>query len=141
MRSLKTFQGSIELQEIKGAYDEDKRLGKKNKEKKKPLDEIIQKINEKYKGNFTQADIVVLTTLHDKLMGDDKLNTLVKTTDHQIFRESVFPKIFNNAAQESYLESTETFRSLFENEEKYNAMMFALADTLYRDIRKNKGNR
>lgn len=136
-----TFQGSIELQEIKGAYDEDKRLGKKNKEKKKPLDEIIQKINEKYKGNFTQADIVVLTTLHDKLMGDDKLNTLAKTTDHQIFRESVFPKIFNNAAQESYLESTETFRSLFENEEKYNAMMFALADTLYRDIRKNKGNR
>ena len=93
---------------------------------------MIQKINEKYKGNFTQADIVVMTTLHDKLMGDDKLNTLVKTTDHQIFRESIFPKIFDNAAQESYIESTETFTSLFENKEKYNAMMYALADILYK---------
>ena len=45
---------------------------------------------------------------------------------------SIFPKIFDNAAQESYIESTETFTSLFENKEKYNAMMYALADILYK---------
>ncbi|MBQ8373566.1 MAG: hypothetical protein IJX35_04550 [Candidatus Methanomethylophilaceae archaeon] len=56
----------------------------------------------------------------------------------QIFRESIFPKIFDNAAQESYIESTETFTSLFENKEKYNAVMNALSEIIYRDIRKRK---
>ena len=132
----KTFEGTIELEEKKGAYEENKKLGPKHGNKKEPLDEIIQKINEKYRGNFTQADIVVLTALREKLIGNEKLASLAKTTDHQIFKESIFPKMFESAAHDSFNESMETFASLFEDSEKYNAMMNALAEALYRDIRK-----
>ncbi len=133
----KTFEGTIELEEKKGVYEESKKLGPKSGNKKEPLEEIIQKINEKYKGNFTQADIVVLTTLRSKLMENERLNTIAKEMDHRMFKENIFPQMFNDAAQESYLESTETFTSLFENREKYNVIMNVLADALYKEIRKN----
>ncbi len=134
----KTFEGTIELEEKKGVYEESKKLGPKSGNKKEPLEEIIQKINEKYKGSFTRGDVVVLTTLREKLMNNEKLGNMARTTEHQIFKESIFPKEFNNAAQESYLESTETFTSLFENKEKYNTMMSVLAEALYREMRKTQ---
>ena len=82
-------------------------------------------------------DIVVLTALREKLIGNEKLASLAKTMDHQIFKESIFPKMSESAAHDSFNESMETFASLFEDSEKYNAMMNALAEALYRDIRKN----
>ncbi len=32
-----------------------------------PLDEILEQINEKYKGQFTDADKVIIDALHQKL--------------------------------------------------------------------------
>ena len=134
----KTFEGTIKLVEEKGEYDPPGNTGGKGGNKKEPLEEIIQKINERFKGNFTQGDIVVLTTLHNKLKDNPKLAKDARTSEHQIFKESIFPNVFQDAAQESYLESTETFTSLFENKEKYNAMMNALAEVLYREFSKMK---
>ena len=105
---------------------------------KEPLDEIIQKINEKYKGKFTNADRVVFTILYDRLSADPKLSRLAQSSDPQIFAESIFPKAFSTAAQDSYMEAQATFASLFEDMGKYNAVMSALAELLYRDFRKKK---
>jgi len=49
--------------------------------------------------------------------------------------ESIFPKAFGAAAQDSYLESQDTYTSLFEDQHKYNAIMSALADVVYREMR------
>ena len=49
--------------------------------RKRVLDEILEKINERYKGDFTDADRVMLTTLHEKLSRDEKLASSAKTTD------------------------------------------------------------
>ena len=103
---------------------------------KEPLDEIILKINEKFKGEFTNADRVLLTALHDRLLADPKLAKLARSSDPQIFTESIFPKAFDTAAQDSYLEAQDTFSSLFEDTSKYKAIMSALAEWLYGEFRK-----
>ena len=94
------------------------------------------KINEKFKGEFTNADRVLLTALHDRLLADPKLAKLARSSDPQIFTESIFPKAFDTAAQDSYLEAQDTFSSLFEDTSKYKAIMSALAEWLYGEFRK-----
>lgn len=132
----KTFDGAIALQQAKGVYEPSTQKGAAGSDPKEPLDEIIAKINEKFKGEFTEADRVLLTALRNRLMGDKKLASMARTADPQIFAESIFPKAFGTAAQDSYLESQETYTSLFEDQHKYNAIMSALAEVIYREMRK-----
>lgn len=65
-----TFKGNIQLIDASGEYDPANAKGKGVPEKKEPLEEVIDKINEMFNGNFTDADRVVLTVLHDKLKAD-----------------------------------------------------------------------
>ena len=135
-RLQKTFDGAIVLEQAKGVYEPHTKKGAMGTDPKEPLDEIIAKINERFKGEFTEADRVLLTALHNRLMGDKKLASMARTADPQIFAESIFPKAFGTAAQDSYMESQETYTSLFEDQHKYNAIMSALADVVYREMRK-----
>ena len=131
----KTFEGAIDLKEEKGKYVPASASGTMGPEDKKPLDEIIEKINEQYKGNFTEGDKVLLDALRTRLMGNKKLQSMAQTSDPQIFTEIIFPKAFGEAAQDSYMESQDTYTSLFEDQAKYTAMMNALGAILYREMR------
>lgn len=131
----KTFDGAIELQDLDGMYVPAKQKGGEGKQKKTPLDEILDKINEKYKGQFTDADKVIIDALHQKLKKNSKLLNSAKTTDPVIFTESIFPQIFGDTAMESYTESQESYESLFQDKNKYNAIMSALAGVIYREMR------
>ena len=133
----KTFEGEITLKEETGVYTPASAKGAVKPEEKQPLDEIIEKINEQYKGQFTDADKVLLMALRAKLMSDTKLQTMAKTSDPQIFAESIFPKAFGTAAQDSYMESQDTYTTLFEDQAKYNAIMHALGSIVYREMRMN----
>lgn len=132
----KTFDGAITLQETKGVFEPASKKSAAGHDPKTPLDEIIDKINERYKGVFTDGDRVLLSALHTKLMGNKKLANMAKSSDPQIFAESIFPKVFSDAAQDSYMESQDTYTSLFEDQNKYNAIMNALATIIYREARK-----
>lgn len=133
----KTFEGTIELEQLDGEYVPSKKKGAEGKKKKTPLDEILEKINEKYKGEFTDADRVILDVMHDKLVKNQKLINSAPTTDPVIFAESIFPSVFQDIAMECYTESQEAFTSLFEDNNKFKAIMSALAGVIYREIRKN----
>ena len=135
----KTFEGAIQLQQLDGQYVPAKERGGAAQYPRSTLDEILEKINEKYKGNFTDADRVVIQTLHDKLITDQKLKDSARTTDPRIFTESIFPNAFGNVAMESYMESQESYSSLFEDQAKYNAVMSALAGMVYREMRSGNG--
>ena len=135
----KTFEGAIQLQKLDGQYVPAKERGGAAQYPRSTLDEILEKINEKYKGNFTDADRVVIQTLHDKLITDQKLKDSARTTDPRIFTESIFPNAFGNVAMESYMESQESYSSLFEDQAKYNAVMSALAGMVYREMRSGNG--
>ena len=136
----KTFEGAIELQDLDGMYIPAKQKGGEGKQKKTPLDEILDKINEKYKGEFTDSDKVMIDALHQKLKKNPKLFNSAKTTDPVIFTESIFPQIFGDTAMESYTESQESYESLFTDKNKYNAIMSALAGVIYREMRMQNPN-
>lgn len=76
----------------------------------------------------------MIGALADKLRGDPRLANMAMSSDPQIFAESIFPQAFNIAAQDSYIESQETYTSLFEDQSKYNAIMHTLAEMLYREM-------
>lgn len=78
----------------------------------------------------------MIGALAEKLRGDEKLTNMALSSDPQIFAESIFPQAFNTAAQNSYMESQETYTSLFEDQSKYNAIMNTLAEMLYREMRR-----
>ena len=132
----KTFEGAIELEPMKGEYVPASQKGAAGLDPKEPLDEVIQKINERFKGNFTEADVVMISNLQSRLMANEKLAGYARSSDPQIFTESIFPKVFNEAAQDSYMEAQETYAAMFEDQTKYNAIMNALAGVIYRELRK-----
>ena len=131
----KTFEGDISLTGEIGSYEPAEPKGASKPEEKDLLDEIIERINERYKGDFTDADKVMIGALAEKLRGDAKLTNMALSSDPRIFAESIFPQAFNIAAQDSYMESQETYISLFQDTSKYNAIMSTLADMLYHEIR------
>lgn len=133
-----TFKGAIALQDESVAYEPASGKGKAVPEQKEPLEEVIQKINELFAGDFTDADRVMLYALHDRLKDDAKLRKVARTSDPQVFAESIFPKTFDEVAQDSYVEQTEAFTSLFQNKSKYKAIMSALASMLYREFNRGK---
>ena len=133
-----TFKGAIALQDESVAYEPASGKGKAVPEQKEPLEEVIQKINELFAGDFTDADRVMLYALHDRLKDDVKLRKVARTSDPQVFAESIFPKTFDEVAQDSYVEQTEAFTSLFQNKSKYKAIMSALASMLYREFNRGK---
>ena len=136
----KTYEGSIELmKEEKGVYDPAKlKKPVKMVETLSPLEKVIEKINEQYMGTFTEGDRVVITALHQKLRNNKKLMKSAQTDGRQIFENNIFPQLFDDAAQEAYIESTETYTKLFEDAGKYRAIMSALAHALFDELQQGK---
>lgn len=132
----KTFEGSIELSKNSaGKYDPAKiKKPVKMEETLTPLEQVIQKINEQYMGDFSDGDKVVIAALHEKLRNNKKLQKSAKTDGQQIFENNIFPQMFDDAAQEAYIESTETYTKLFEDAGKYHAIMTALAQAMFAEF-------
>lgn len=135
----KTYEGAIKLQNMDGEYIPAKDKAVSGKQVRSTLDEILERINEKYKGKFTEGDRVMLGALHDKLAKNEKLASSAKTSEPKIFTESIFPQAFGEAAMEGYQESQESYTALFEDKSKYDAIMSALAGIIYREMR--EGNK
>ena len=136
-----TFKGEIALIDQPGEYIPAKGKGAATPEQKEPLEEVIQKINELFGGEFGERDRVIIYALHDKLKEDKKLQKVAQTSDPKIFQESIFPKTFGEVAQDSYVEHmdsataiSEAYTAMFQNKSKYNAIMAALGSMIYREF-------
>lgn len=136
-RLEKTYEGSIELEEHSSELKPGAKKGAGGgQERKSPLEEIIEKVNEYYKGEFTEGDRVMMDTLRRKMSQDQKLKKSARQDGRQIFEKNVFPKIFGETAQTSYMENDQAYQSLFTDAAKYRAIMTAMAEVLYNDLRK-----
>lgn len=133
----KTYEGSINLSEDNLSAYEPAKLKKpvKMSETLSPLEQVIEKINQEYAGNFTEADKVVITALHQKLKNNKRLQNAAKKDGRQIFEKNIFPPLFDDAAQEAYIESTETYTKLFEDLGKYRSIMNALAQIMFDELK------
>lgn len=138
-RLEKTYEGAIELDSKPGSWKptQPKRAGGR-KDRTSPLDEIIQRINEEFYGEFTDADRVMVDTLYQKMRKDSKAKKAAKTEDRQVYERSLFPGIFDTTAQEAYMENTAAYEQLFLDVDKYQAVMRALADRLYKELHDDK---
>jgi type I restriction enzyme R subunit len=104
------------------------------------LEEIIRRINERYKGKFTDGDRVMMETIcKEAYYGESSKNLerYVKNNDFEMFTKSIFPEIFKEIAQECYMGSVESFTKLFEDKEFYRLMMEEVGKEVYRKL-KNK---
>lgn len=127
-----TFKGQINLQsDVKGEYEPATESAAGAKNPKSPLDEIIAKINEKYKANFTDGDKVVVGALQEKIFGNQDLIDKAKNSNSQVFLQGIFPQEFNKAAMSCYQESTKAFKSMFEDAAKYKVIMEALGELFF----------
>lgn len=135
-----TFSGSISLDQEKGEIEPPKGGNgvAPTDEKKSPLEEIIARINDAYKGNFSSADRVIVGDLFDRLKTNEKLGNDALTADPKIFEETIFPKVFNTVASDSYMESQEAYQSLFEDKAKFTAIMNAMAGWMYSFFRSER---
>lgn len=133
------FKGSISLAEGKGESSVGGIVGQvPDPALLDPLNEVIKRINEQFGIDLTEADKVIYNSIHDKLMADKKLQKLIKSSkddDEKIFTSSIFPKFFGEAANAGFDEQVEAYNSLFEDKNKYKAMMAVLAAQLFKEIR------
>ena len=130
-----TFHGAIELEDESGSWKptNPKKAGAK-KEKLSPLDEIIQRINEEFMGEFTDADRVIVEDLYNRMKKDEEVQKAAQTDDKQVYHRSVFPGIFDDTAMETYAQNQEAYIQLFQDAKKYHAVQAALADRLYKEL-------
>ena len=129
-----TFSGTIALDKNKGG-DYEPATQKKpvpRKDQKSPIDQIIEKFNENYAGDITEADRILVSILMNKMRGNKKLQVSAQNDGEQIFEESTFPKVFGEVAQQAFKESQDTFRALFTDPRKYKAVMQAMAAIMFK---------
>ncbi len=133
------FKGSISLAEGKGESSVGGKVGQvPDPALLDPLNEVIKRINEQFGIDLTEADKVIYNSIHDKLMADKKLQKLIKSSkddEEKIFASSIFPKFFGEAANAGFDEQVEAYNSLFEDKNKYKAMMAVLATQLFKEVR------
>ena len=137
-----TFSGSIELKKGEGAAikPESKSVAKRKVEKKDLLENIIEKINLMYQGQFTDSDRVIVETIFDKIFNESKLlRKHAQNSDEEMFVRSIFPDEFEKVAEDCYTKSMDSFAKLFENKEFYERVMAEMARAAYYSLRNKRG--
>lgn len=112
---------------------------KKPDKKKDTLESIVDKVNEKYSGNFTDGDRVIIEGIFNMFMNDEevaKFKKLAKTNNPEMFVNSLFPDKFQEIVTRCYLENNESFKKLFNDPEFYKNVMEQMAKELYKSLRK-----
>ena len=129
-----TFSGTIALDKnTGGAYEPaTQKKAVPKKEQKSPIEEVIEKFNENYAGDISEADRILVGILMDKMCGNKKLQVSAQNDGEQIFEESTFPKVFAEVAQQAFKESQDTFRGLFTDSKKYKAVMQAMGAIMFK---------
>lgn len=133
------FSGSIVLEpttEDKTLQGEKGGTGKQVEEKRDLLDNIINKINIMYHGNFTEADRVIVETIYEAMKKEEKkLSKQAKNSDVNMFSQNIFPKIFEKIAQACYVQQMDSFAKLFEEQSFYNRVMEEMGKAMYFNLK------
>lgn len=125
------FEGSISLEPGGGVLDPGGAAKTVTPDKKRdPLQVLVDKFNEQWAGNFTEGDRVVIDTLWKRIAENPQVADIIRRDGRQVFESSLLPKVFDEEARRAYVENTDSFTSLFEDSEKYRAMMSAIGQLL-----------
>jgi type I restriction enzyme, R subunit len=105
-------------------------------EEEDTLENIIQRVNERFEGKFTESDRVIVERIYKRAVKDnEKLRKFARNNDEEIFNKSIFPDVFEKVAQELYIEQMNAYSKLFEDRSFYNAVLDAVAKEAYKELR------
>ena len=141
-RLNETFSGSVQL-EINSLdrilKPENPNKTKKSMDKKDLLDNIIDKINLMYQGDFDSSDKSIIEAIFDKIYNNPKVIAKhAKKSDPDMFEKSIFPDEFDKAAQECFNEKVDGFNKLFSNTAYYKHVASEMAKFMYMSLRSKK---
>lgn len=136
-----TFAGAIVLDEKPPVFvPGGSAAPKKNNKKKDTLQSIIDKVNERFNGNFTDADRVIIEGIYQMFMKDTevkKFKKYAKDNSTEMFVKSLFPDKFKDIVTQCFLDNNESFAKLFNDPDFYQKVQDAMAAELYKALRKD----
>jgi len=137
-----TFRGAITLNEKPPAFVPGGSVAPKVPNKKKDtLQSIIDKVNERFSGNFTDSDRVIIEGIYQMFMKDSevkKFKKYAKDNSTEMFVQSLFPDKFKDIVTQCFLDNNESFAKLFNDPDFYQKVQEAMAMELYKALRKDK---
>lgn len=137
-RLEKKFEGSIELTSEEGELNPPKGMIGKKEEEKEPLSVLVDKINQRYKTNFTNMDKVMEQITQD-FLDDEEMVNLAKHNDPESFRK-VYNDEFQRKAFKRYQQNTDMFEKMMSEPGYMEDFMTSMFKFIY-DKLKNKGEK
>lgn len=136
-----TFSGQITLNEKPPIFVPGGSIQPKVPNKKQDtLQNIIDKVNERFEGKFTDADRVIIEGIYQMFMKDSdvkKFKKYAKDNSTEMFVESLFPDKFKDIVTQCFLDNNEAFQKLFNDPEFYQKVQDEMAKELYKSLRKD----
>ncbi len=127
------------MQDEKSEYNQQKQINPaiKPPEDRDTLTEILDKINAQFPDTFTDDDRVVLDMVIKKVVQkpSDRQKSMAKENDYAMFKNSLFPKEFENLVIELSQSSENTFTKLFAHQDIFNFIMDLSAQEAYKKWR------
>ncbi len=136
----KSFAGAILLDKKDTDLVPSSDKSKAKMPKKDTLQNIIDKVNERFDGDFSDGDRVIIESIYQMFMSDKevkKFKRYAHDTTPEMFVTSLFPDKFKEIATQCYLENADSYKKLFSDTEFYQKVMEAMARELYKSLRKD----
>lgn len=106
-------------------------------EEKDTLTEILNKINSQFPDVFTEEDQVILDFIVKQVVQNpsERQRSIAKSNDYAMFKNSLFPKEFEDLIINLSQSSEETFEKIFSSEEIFKFIMATSAQEAYKKWR------
>ena len=134
-----TFKGAIVLD--KEDFELSPSTGKTTPKipKKDTLQNIIDKVNERFEGEDDPERKNMLESIYQTFMEDSdfaKYRHYAKDASFEMFVKSLFPDKFKEIATQCWMNNTDTYQKLFNDPDYYQLVMETMARELYKFLRK-----
>ena len=138
-----SFHGSIALEQGGSFKPGNSTEPQTRKKKKDTLQRIIDMVNERYDGDFSDSSRVIIAGIVNMFLNDDeykKYQRYAMNNNTEMFVNSLFPDKFMEIVAKCFLENNETYRKLYEDSDFKQRVMEAVGRGLYDDMRRGKAN-
>lgn len=126
------FDGAIKLGEEKGELTGgDVASGAVEPVPVSPIDEIIQKINEKFGSKEGEKSHKIIEYLYNSLSANEELIKLAKETLYNNFEEQYFSKFYSKAVVNGFQQNREMFKDFLGNNQLYKTIEHNLCMKIY----------
>ena len=101
---------------------------------------LLKKVNERFDGDFTESDRVIIEGIYRMFMDDKdvkKFKKYASDNSTEMFVQSLFPDKFKEIVTQCFLENNESFQKLFNDPDFYQKVQDVMANELYKNLRNN----